>query len=788
MAHLLMRACRNGIFIVNKSGSNIQPVAVPTNILQSKAFLVCLLILLMGMGFTSPSRAEDPDVDSNWRFCPGTLDIPARPLISEPLESEDIHLTADEADLREGGVSTLSGNVEITKGEQQIRADNVQYDQNQDTADFHGNVDYWDEALFLRSDTAHLELNEGTGTFTNSQYRIKDNRGRGQAGELALDIGNTTDLKDVNYSTCEPEDNFWKLSADEIHLDHVAEWGKAKNVVLRIKDVPVFYSPYMSFPLSDKRKTGFLTPSVGSTNKNGFEARTPFYWNIAPNMDATITPRVLANSGLMVMGEYRYLLRRGYGELNMEYLPSDNEFDDKDRNLFGFKHEQSYGKTGELFLTYNRVSDKEYFEDFGTNISLTSTRFLERRAETSYVGSWWEASALVQSYQTVDRSIDIRSRPYRRLPQVKFNTRLPERNKRFNFGFESEFVYFDRSNEDFFVNDDSAYRLDLYPSVRFPVRGLAGFVEPKVGVHYTQYSIEDPLTFKPSPSRILPVVSLNSGIFLERDTKIFGRDYLHTLEPQLYYLYIPEDKQDNLPVFDTGFSDFSFDTLFRENRFSGIDRLGDTNQITLALTSRFINDQTGEEKGYFKLGQIYYLKDRDVTLPNGQRLDESSSPIVAELDTQIIKNWNIHSEYQWNPDSKRTEKLIAQIQYDPGDGRLLNMAYRVRRDREQLSAVNFRDVEQSDISFRWPINPKWNVVGRWNYAIPENRTIEIFGGIEYEDCCWGMRTVARRFLTDISGEFETGIFLQLELKGLAGVGKKTSEFLKRNIPGYEREF
>ncbi len=763
MAHLLMGACKNSIF-----------VGVP--------------VLLVGMGFTLPSNAENPDVESSWRFCPGALDIPARPLVSEALEPEDIHLTADEADLREGGISTLTGNVEITKGQQQISADHVEYDQNADTADMEGNVDYWDEALFLRSDSAHMEFNEGTGTFTNSQYRIKDNRGRGQASELAVDIGSTTNLKDVDYSTCEPEDNFWKLSAGEIHLDHVGEWGKAKNVVLRIKDVPVFYSPYMSFPLSDKRKTGFLTPSVGSTKKNGFEARTPFYWNIAPNMDATITPRVLTKSGLMLMGEYRYLLHRGYGEVDLEYLPSDDEFDDEDRSLFGFKHEQTYGKTGELFLTYNKVSDKEYFEDFGTNISLTSTRFLERRAETSYVGSWWEASALVQSYQTVDRSIDIRSRPYRRLPQITFDTRLPERNKRFNFGFESEVVYFDRSNKDFFVNDDSAYRLDLYPSVRFPVRGLAGYVEPKLGVRYTQYSIEDPLSFKASPSRTLPIFSIDSGIFLERDSNIFGSNYLHTLEPQLYYLYIPEDDQSNLPVFDTGFYDFSFNSLFRENRFSGDDRVGDTNQITLALTSRLINEETGEEKGYFRLGQIYYLKDRDVTLPGGLPLDESSSPIIAELDTQIIKNWDIHSEYQWNPDTKRTEKLIAQIQYDPGNGRLVNIAYRARRDKEQLVVSNIRDVEQSDISFRWPINPKWHMVGRWNYAIPESRTIEIFGGIEYEDCCWGMRAVARRFLTDISGEFETGIFFQFELKGLAGVGKKTSEFLKRNIPGYESEF
>ena len=745
------------------------------------------VLLTLGLITTLPAQAEDSD-SSVWRFCPSSLDIPARPLVEDELESEDILLNADEADLVENGVSTLTGNVEITKGAQQISADEVKYDQTQDDADLKGNVDYWDPALFLHSDEAHLELNDGTGVFKNADYRIIDNRGRGRASELAVDISVTTNLKDVDYSTCDPQDNFWKLSASEINLDHVEEKGTAKHVMLKIKDVPVFYSPYMSFPLSDKRKTGFLTPGLGSTNRNGFEARTPFYWNISPNMDATLTPRLLTDSGVMLMGEYRYLFSRGYGQLNLEYLPSDADFDDEYRSLFGFKHEQTFGRTGNLFLTYNKVSDQQYFEDFGTNIGITSTRFLERRAEASYIGKWWQASALLQSYQTVDRSILINSRPYRRLPQLKFNTLFPEKNKRLNFDFESELVFFDRTDEDQFINDDTALRLDLYPSVSFPVRGMAGFVEPKVGVHYTQYSIEDPRRFKPSPSRTLPLFSVDSGLFFEKQTSLFGRQFLQTLEPQLYYLYIPEDDQDNLPVFDTGFFDFTFDSLFRENRFSGIDRIGDTNQMTFAVTTRFIDDTTGSEKGYFKLGQIYYLRDRRIVLPNGLPLAESSSPIVAELSTEVIPNWNLFAEYQWNPDINRTEKLITQVQYEPGDGKVVNFAYRVRRDREQLRFNNFQNLEQTDVSFRWPINRKWNVVGRWNYALPENRSIEIFGGIEYEDCCWGSRLVARRYLTDINGDFETGVFLQLELKGLAGVGKRTSEFLERNIPGYQSDF
>jgi len=749
-----------------------------------------LISLVITTGLVTPVLVNAAD----WSFCPVPLDIPPRPMVEEPLESGDIHLAADEANLVEGGVSVLTGNVEITKGQQQVRANQLQYDQTNDTADLQGEIHYWDDSVFLFSESAHLELDEGTGEFTGSDYRIQDNRGRGHAERLFLDIGTRTELDKVDYSTCDPEDNFWKLSADEISLDHVEEWGTAKNVVLKIKDVPVFYTPYMSFPLSDKRKTGFLTPSLGTTNKNGLDVRTPFYWNIAPYMDATLTPRVLSDSGLMLMGEFRYMLSRGIGQVNLNYLPSDSDFEDRDRHLFGFIHEQNFASTGELFLTYNNVSDKEYFEDFGTNLSLTSTRYLERRAEASYQGSWWNASALVQSYQNVDRSIPVTSRPYKRLPRLRFSTQLPKRNRQFNFGFDSEFVYFDRSDSDALVDNDAALRLDLYPYVSYPVSGIATFIEPKLAVRYTQYSLKDPLESKHSPSRVLPIFSVDSGVFLERETSMFGNNLIQTLEPRLFYLYVPEDDQTDIPILDTGVYDFSIDSLFRENRFSGTDRQGDTNQLTFAVTTRFINDNTGGELGYLSLGQIYYFRERDVTLPNRLTSNEDISPIVAEMQTEVIPNWYIGSEFQWDPNNHRTEKFVAQVQYNPGDGRVINMGYRSRNERARTRISVFDNVstpvniEQTDLSFRWPVNPKWSVVGRWNYALPENRSIEIFGGVEYEDCCWGTRLVARRFLSDIEGDFETGIFLQVELKGLAGVGKKAAEFLEKNIPGYEKSF
>jgi LPS-assembly protein len=752
-----------------------------------------LVTLVLATGLASPTLIHAQD--SDWPLCPRPLDIPARPIVEETLGPEDIHLLADEADLVEGGVSEMTGNVEITRGRQQVRTDYLTYDQEQDTADMQGSIHYWDDDVFLLSDEAHLEFDDGTGEFTGADFRIQDNRGRGYADNLFMDVGTRTELKGASYTTCDPEDNFWKLTATEINLDHVEERGSARNVTVRIKDIPVFYTPYISFPLSKKRKSGFLTPSIGSTNQNGIDARTPYYWNIAPNMDATLTPRLLSNSGLMLMGEYRYLFSRGYGQLDLEYLPSDAERDDEDRHLFGYVHEQTFGRTGELFLTYNDVSDKEFFEDFGTNIALTSIRFLERRAEASYRGNWWNASVLVQSYQNVDRSIPLTSRPFKRLPRLTFNTALPKRSGEFHYNLRSEFVYFDRTDNDVLTRDEAAARLDLYPSISYPISSIAGYVEPKVGVRYTQYSIKDPLSSdNSSPSRVQPILSLDSGLFFERDTSLFSRDLVQTLEPRIFYLYVPEESQDDIPIFDSGVFDFSIDSLFRENRFSGADRQSDANQVTFALTTRFINDQTGAELGYLTLGQIFHLKDRDITLPGRRGEDEDLSPLVAEMQTVVIPDWRIGAEFQFDTNNNNTDKLIAQLQYNPGDGRVVNLGYRARDDRRRTRISVFDtlnsavDIEQTDISFRWPLNPKWSIVGRWNYALPENKSIEIFGGVEYEDCCWGSRLVARRFLSDIEGDFETGIFLQVELKGLAGVGKKAAEFLEKNIPGYERDF
>ncbi len=504
-------------------------------------------------------------------------------------------------------------------------------------------------------------------------------------------------------------------------------------------------------------------------------------------MDATFTPRLLTDSGVMYMGEYRYLYQSGNGHLNLEYLPGDKAFEDRDRNYVNFEHRQSFLRRGNIHLLFNRVSDKRYFEDFGSSLDTTSTRYLQRRADLTYGGRSWRLLTRVQDFQLVDRTLGPASRPYKRLPQIRFNYRPPERKNRFNFNVSGETVYFYRS-DDPALNTVNGFRFDIYPAISYLLQTPAAFLKPKAGLRFTQYSLDENSRFDDSPDRFLPFFSLDSGIFLERDTALADRSYLHTLEPRLYYLYIPKTDQSDLPVFDTALYNLSFASIFREDRFSNRDRMGDANQATVAVTSRLIGKDSGVELGHISVGQIYYFRDREVVLPGQAVRDDPLSPVIAELVTKLPFHWSLRSSWQWDPNSKNTEKLTFLAQYRPASDKVVNLAYRVQRSPTGVIRQDLIDIEQTDLSFRWPLGKSWSILGRWNYAVEERKSLELFGGIEYNSCCWGARLVARRFLSSLDGESATAYFLQIELKGLAGIGRKTVDFLTRSIPGYQDEF
>ena len=751
-------------------------------------------ILLAGNAVTQEAPVAGP-------YCPVVFHVPDRPVVDVEMEEGDTYLNADSIDLVDDGISQLHGSVEMSKDTWQARADQAVYHDSGNYVDLSGDVKFWEESLFLDGDSAHITLDDSTASVSSAQYYIPENGSWGRADELFIDPGIETSGENMGFTTCAPdngggiEENFWRISARQLTLDHEANRGSGRDIVLRIKDIPVFYSPYFTFPLNRERKSGFLAPGIGKNGHGGFETRIPYYWNISPSMDATITPRVLANSGVMGTVEYRYLLNRGEGRVNLEYLPGDVLFDDRDRNMINIELNQDFLDRGHLYVVYNRASDPEYLEDFGTELAVSSTRYLPRRADLTYRGNNWSLLGRLHSYQIMDQSIRVTSRPYKNLPRLQFRYFPLRGNNRLNLNLQTDITYFDRTGETGVEVDVTGFRADLYPSISYPIRSQAAFVIPKIGVRYTQYNLDKQGPFDKSPSRTIPIFSVDSGVYLERDLMLKDSTYLHTLEPRLYYLYVPHEDQTDLPVFDSSVFNLDYNALFRENRFSGYDRIGDTNQATLALGSRLISRKTGKQIASFQVAQSFYLEDQNVIRQilgaKGELVDigtvenDTLSPVVFEADANLFKDVRLGAELYWDPKDNLTRKMAVTAQYNPPGSKVVNLAYRVRRaETGQIRRIP-TDIEQSDISFSWPLTGGLNSVGRWNYAVSEGRTLDLFFGVEYEGCCFAVKAVYRRFLANLDGDFNTGIFLQLQLKGLGSIGERTAELLHQAIPGYQ---
>jgi LPS-assembly protein len=753
------------------------------------------LVLLFSLFL--PLRAAFPELLPESRslaLCKPDPALPQRPEIGDRAYRPGyLYMEADQAHAIEDRGATLRGGVELIRDQQALRTDVLIYDKPKNTVNIQGNAQFWDKAVFLSGPRGFWDLGTNVAEFKGGEYRLLERRGRGKAGIIkAFSAEDLTRLEEVDYTTCDEEPAVWRLAAKYLKLDHAEQWGQATHITLRVRDIPVLYWPYLSFPLSDKRKSGFLAPKIGYSSKSGADVSLPYYWNIAPEYDATLIPRFLSKRGVMLGGELRYLLRSGEGQLNLEYLPSDSASEDNDdRSLLALNHQQGFAEgRGYVYLTYARASDNRYLEDFGTSLSLTSQIFLEQRADIAYRGSFWNLLGRVQGYQSMDPLLVV-NKPYDRLPQIVFHAHLPGGFRGLHLQFQAEAVNFDREA------GPIGGRIDLKPSVSFPIYTRAAFLIPKLSLRHTQYLLDNTDPEIPIPddiSRTVPIFSLDSGLFMERDFELAGAAYLQTLEPRLFYLYIPDRNQGAIPVFDTNRYDISFFRLFREDRFSGPDRVGDANQVTLALTSRFISRDSGVEHLRASLGQIVYFEDRNVTLPNDPIIDtDTLSETVAELNARLFSAWGLRGNLTWDPSSSKVQKGTLGVRYWPDPYTVFNAEYRLRQDVPN-SLGRIEDLEQTDISFRWPLTPKWSLVGRWNYSLNTDKTLETVGGIEYNSCCWGLSAVARRYLSRAAdrpneiGRYDTGFYVQLELKGLAGLGRSTTSFLKRSIPGYQNEF
>jgi LPS-assembly protein len=697
------------------------------------------------------------------------------PVFEGDVEQTKIEVHASDAQIVDQGTSVFSGDVDIKRANQQLNADRATYNKADGEISARGNVTLRDSDMVIDSEQAEWSTVTDTGILLDAEYQIREMNARGNASHVLRKGKESTRLKNATYTTCQKGDNAWILEADNVNFDHTEAVGEAEDVVIKLAGLPVFYTPYISFPLNDERKSGFLTPSIGSSDETGFDLTTPYYFNIAPNLDATLSPRIMSDRGLLLSGEFRYLFDIGDGVIDAGYLNSDNlsrsgdeinPHHDESRQHFSWKHQSKLSDALRVNVDYNYVSDDDYIEDFSSSLSLASTTHLKRDFYVSYNQTNWKFLARAQGYQTITEARE----PYKRLPQLKFSGELPEQVFGLTFGLESEYVDFDH---DELV---AGQRYNIEPSISLPIESLAGFIKPRIAVQHTRYDLdknvnqgqEDTLT------RTLPILSLDSGLFFERELQFSNNKYIQTLEPRAFYLYVPERDQSDIPDFDTGLNTFRYSQLFSHNRFSGTDRVGDANQLSLAVTTRFINQLTGREAFNFTFGQIRYFKDRKVTLNEAVNTDNDSD-FVAQMSANITQHWTLNGEIQWDPDSDSNNLSSIQARYRGANGSILNLGHRYRRD----------DIEQVDMSAYLPLSQRWSVVGRWYRSLRDSRTLEALAGVEYQSCCWATRLVARNYVNDVDDdERNLAILLQIELKGLGSFGQKSDSLLSNSIIGY----
>ena len=753
-------------------------------------------------------------------------------------QAGSIQIEGDKLDLYLDRKMRASGNAEISKGDQHIYGDNIEYDVQNDELKVTGNARIDLGESEIKGPALKMKLSESIGemrdasvsmskTVTsnrsstgqkepvphndpsvytqskllNTQTSLTDNprlyqdsyrepakpiglealppinsTSRGDAQMVFFEGQDKKRLKNARYTTCEAGVDDWYIKAKEIELNDYTQSGTAKNAYVEFKGVPLLYTPWMSFSFNNERKSGLLAPTIGSTTNSGFEVAVPYYINIAPNKDATVSTRYMSKRGLQLQGDFRYLGENYSGIDSLEYLDNDTNTD-KRRYYANLSHSHSFDNGWSAGYNLEKVSDDQYFADMSTRIINTSRVNLPQEGRVDYSGEVWKFNGLVQKYQTLDKT----NYPYERLPQLTLTA--DKEWDYVNTNLFSQYTYFDRNDKATLSATGS--RLVLYPSISAPFTQSYGYVTPKLGLHMTQYSLKNndftvngATVANNTDSRVLPIVSIDSGLYFERDFNVkknnkIQNGYTQTIEPRLFYVYIPDHNQDLLPVFDTGLSDLNQTTLFSENQFTGDDRINNANQLSLAVTSRLVDKDTGVERLAATVGERFYFQDQNVTLPGGVKSSGTRSDIIGSLTARLSNQWNLDAFGQYNTDGNGLVRGNLLARYNPEPGKLLNIGYRYTQ----------AFLEQIDVSGQWPLSRGWYGVGRYNYSVRESKPIEAVAGLEYDAGCWQARTVIQRVET-ATAQANYGLFFQLELGGLASIGANPLNLLRRDIPGY----
>jgi len=712
------------------------------------------------------------------------IEPPVPRIVSQPglsaADQEKIRIASDRSKAEMGKQAIFTGDVVFSQGDRHIAADEAILDQATEQFDANGNLVFQDSNFTVTADSLQAQMRSNRATLKGAQYWLHGQQVHGDAEKLQITINNNLILTNTNFTTCPPDNVSWLLEAEKIKINSEEEWGEIWNAKLRVADIPVFYIPYMTVPVSDKRKTGFLYPSFSTSTTNGFEVSAPYYWNIAPEYDLTFTPNYMTNRGLFTKTEFRYLAGEAQnGRLNLEYLGSDQMISGSpNRYLYNWQHQGAIDKNWRVLANFTEVSDNNYFNDLKSDVNRATDNQLSRIGEVSYFERDWDISTRVQDIKVLGED----ERPYQVMPQVNFNYRAADFWNNLDFGFNSELTNFAHQDDD--VN--TATRLHMAPSLTLPIHGPSGSFTSQLKLMQTNYwqeknnskfdSLDDTV------SRTIPQVRINGQINFERFTELFEQNYRQTLEPQFQYLYVGYEDQRGIGIYDTAQLQDDYFGLFRDRRFSGLDRIADANQVTLGITTRLFDDHN-QEATKFSLGQIFYLQDSKLGYEdNIFEQDQSTSVLAAELDTRLTQDWYLGAAIQYDTNTSDNKKTEVTLDFRPETNKLLQFSYRYVPDLLNSNTNDLVNISQAGVRGAWPINDSLYFVGNWYYDLNEKRSIETYTGFQYESCCYAIRlSYHYRIKTnyddnigstiiDEREQFESGVYLNLIIKGLGGSG------------------
>lgn len=694
---------------------------------------------------------------------------------SQPTESLDelpddvVELTTENANIQTGGVAEFDGPVEIRNRGKLIKAGSARYDTATGTFKTADGVELSDADGRFTGTDARYNSKSGELQLNGAEFEINKTPARGSADSIRLTEDGVAKFKRVSYTSCPPGNNSWLLKADSIKLDANSGMGTARKASLRFKGVPFLYLPYFTYPITDDRKSGLLFPSFGSSDSRGFEVSQPVYWNIAPSYDMTIEPRYMSKRGLQLGTEGRLLTQRDDAKLWVDYLADDDKAS-IDRWQYDLNVVSMLPGSWRATTEATGVSDDNYYEDLSARQSFTSRTHLNRSMELEYYDDTWALQGRLQGLQTIDAQIVQQDEPYQQLPQLNAVGNWRDSLFGLDYQLASEANYFYRKDS------VTGARVHVRPTVTAPMRRGGLYITPQVALDYAGYSLSDTQPGQnTSPARLEPAANIDVGAIFERPAGD-AEDYLLTLEPRALYAYVPFHNQDDMPVFDTVRPDFNLIQLYRYNRFVGPDRLADTNQLSLGVTSRLLGTDDGRELITATLGQTIFFEDGEVTLPGELPSEENSTDYIGELGINIWEKWSVDLRYQYDTDTNASARTSVRIRFRPGDFKAFNVAYRYAQD----------SLEQTDFSFSYPLGTRWNMIGRYNYSIEDRQSLDSFLGIEYNSCCWGISVLSRQTISRSTGDTDTSVGVQFALKGFSNFGSGTSQDLQRDILGGSR--